>query len=193
MENIVIKKKEYTPIKELGENLLLVQREGKKYVVRWLGIKTNAFSDFKYAMKRMKTSNVASPEVYYLDKKTGYALMHYVDGPTMYEELIDHDFDDDVYVQLFNIQWMARKSMMQLDYNPQNFRIENGKIYYIPFTFDFYKKSNDFVEKDLRLWFYTKEFEKMLTENGQLLQHSRLLPDFDLNKKMVLTVVKYYR
>ena len=193
MDNIIIKKNEYTPIKELGENLMLVEREGKKYVVRWLGIKTNAFSDFKYAMKRMKTSNVTSPEVYYMDKKTGYALMQYIDGPTMYEELIDHDFDDDIYQQLFNINWNARRAMMQLDFNPQNFRIDNGKIYYIPFTFDFYKKSDDFVEKDLRLWFYTKEFEKLLTKNGQLLQHQRLLPDFELNKKIVLTVVKYYR
>jgi len=71
--------------------------------------------------------------------------------------------------------------------------MEYNRFSHFQFTFDFYKKSNDFVEKDLRLWFYTKEFEKMLTENGQLLQHSRLLPDFDLNKKMVLTVVKYYR
>ena len=193
MEKIIIKKNEYTPIKELGENLLLVEREGQKYVVRWLGVKTEAFSDFKYAMKKMQTSNVASPKVICLDKKTGYALIQYIDGPTMFEELIDHDFNDDVYQQLFNINWMARKAMMQLDFNPQNFRIENGKIYYIPFTFGFYQKNNDFVEKDLRLWFYTKEFEKLLLENGQSLQKSRLLADFNLNKKIVLTVVKYYR
>ena len=193
MENIVIKKNEYTPIKELGENLLLVEREGKKYVVRWLGIKTDAFSDFKYAMKRMKTSNVASPEVYFIDKKTGYALMQYVDGPTMFEELIAHDFDDNVYQQLFTIHWNARKSMLELNYNPQNFRIEHGKVYYMPFTFGFYQKNNDFVEKDLRLWFYTKEFEKLLAENKQPLQKSRLLQDFELNKKIVLTVVKYYK
>ena len=193
MENIVINKKEYTPIEELGENLLLVSRDGVKYVVRWLGIKTGAFSDFKYAMKKMKTSRVSSPAIYALDKKTGYALIQYIDGPTMYDELHDHDFEDEVYQQLFEINWLARKAMMQLDFNPQNFRIMDGKIYYIPFTFDFYKKSNDFVEKDLRLWFYTKEFENLLTENGQLLDHKRLLPDFDLNKKIVLTVVKYYR
>lgn len=193
MENIIIKKKEYTPIKELGENLLLVEKDGVKYVVRWLGIKTGAFSDFKYAMKKMKTSRVASPEIYVLDKKTGYALMQYIDGPTAYDELIDHDFDDNIYQQLFEMNWFARKAMMQLDFNPQNFRIMNDKLYYIPFTFDFYKKSNDFVEKDLRLWFYTKEFEKLLTENGHLLKHDRLLSDFELNKKIVLTVVKYYR
>lgn len=193
MENIVIKKKEYTPIKELSDNLLLVERDGVKYVVKWLGIKTPAFSDFKYASKRLLAANVRIPKVFVIDKKTGYALMEYIDGPTMYEELIDHDFTDNIYQQLFDINWLARKSILQLDFNPQNFRIMNGKIYYIAFTFDLYKKSNDFVEKDIRLWFYTKEFEKMLAENGQLLKHSRLLPDYELNKKIVLTVVKYYR
>ena len=193
MEPVIIKKKEYTPIEELGENLLLAERDGVKYVIRYLGIKTQAFSDFKYASKRMKASNVSSPKVYIIDKKTGCAVMQYIDGKTMFDELLDHDFDDNIYQQLFDINWMARKSMLQLDFNPRNFRIENGRIYYIPFTFTLYKKSNDFVEKDLRLWFYTKEFEKLLIDEGILLQKSRLLPDYELNKKIVLTVVKYYR
>ena len=193
MEPVIIKKKEYTPIKELGENLLLAERDGVKYVIRFLGVKTDAFSDFKYATKRIKTANVSAPEVYCIDKKTGCAVMQYIDGPTMFEELIDHDFDDNIYIQLFNINWNARKMMLQLDFNPRNFRIQNGKIYYIPFIFDLYKKSNDFTEKDLRLWFYTKEFEELLRNEGILLQHSRLLNDYELNKKIVLTVVKYYR
>ena len=193
MEPVVIKKKEYTPIKELGENLLLAENDGKKYVIRFLGIKTDAFSDFKYSSKRMKTANISSPEVYCIDKKTGCAVMQYIDGPTMFEELVDHDFDDNIYQQIFLINWNARRMMLQLDFNPRNFRIQNGKIYYIPFTFDFYKKENDFTENDLRLWFYTKEFEELLRNDGILLQHSRLLNDYELNKKIVLTVVKYYR
>lgn len=193
MENVIIKKKEYTPIKELGENLLLAENDGKKYVIKFLGVKTDAFSDFKYASKRMKTANISSPAVYCIDKKSGCAVMQYIDGPTMFDELIDHDFDDSVYQQIFNINWCARRMMIQLDFNPHNFRIENGKIYYIPFTFDFYKKENDFSQKDLRLWFYTKEFEELLRNEGILLQHSRLLNDFEMNKKIVLTVVKYYR
>ena len=193
MEKVIIKKKEYTPIEELGENLLLAENNGVKYVIRFLGIKTDAFSDYKYSSKRMKTANISSPEVYCIDKKTGCAVMQYIDGPTMFDELVDHDFDDNIYQQIFNINWCARRMMLQLDFNPHNFRIQNGKIYYIPFTFDFYKKENDFSQKDLRLWFYTKELEELLRNDGILLQHSRLLNDYELNKKIVLTVVKYYR
>ena len=107
----------------------------------------------------------------YLGKRS-HEMLHQI-------ELIDHDFDDNVYIQLFNINWNARKMMLQLDFNPRNFRIQNGKIYYIPFIFDLYKKSNDFTEKDLRLWFYTKEFEELLRNEGILLQHSRLLNDYE--------------
>ena len=193
MEKVIIKKKEYNPIEELGEHTLLAENDGKKYIIKYLGVKTLAFSDFKYATKRIKAANVSSPKVVIIDKKTGCAVLEYIDGRTMYEELIDHDFDDNIYEQLFEMNWVARRSMLQLNFNPHNFRYSDGKIYYMPFTFDIYKRSNDFTENDLRLWFYTKEFEKLLINDGINLQKSRLLPDFELNKKIVLTVVKYYK
>lgn len=193
MENIVIKKKEYTPIKELGDNTLLVENNGKKYVVKYLGIKTKAFDDFKYAVKRMKTCNVSVPEVFIIDKKTGYALLQYIYGKTVFEELIEHDLEEDIYAQAFFQNWLARKALIQLDFNPHNFRIMDGKLFYMPFTFSIYKKENDFSQTDLRLWFYTKEFEELLRNEEISLQKSRLLNDYEMNKKLVLTVVKYYR
>ena len=193
MDNILIKKKEYTPVKELGENTLLVKKDDVLYVVKWLGVKTRAFSDFKYSTKRMTTCNVRTPKVLILDKKTGYALLEYVDGKTAYEELIEHDFEEDIYSQLFNMNWLARRNMMQLDFNPQNFRIANGKLYYMPFTFGLYDRKKDFTENDLRLWFYTKEFRELIAKDGLLFDKSRMLPDYEINKKLVLTVVKFYR
>ena len=192
-KSIIIKRKEYQIIEEINDFMAVATRDGTKYFIRFLGVKTKAFDDFKYASKRFKAANIPSPKVFVIDKKSGCAVTEYIDGPTIYDELIKHDLDDHIYEQLFQMNWYARTSMMQLDFNPQNFRLMNDKLYYLPFTFQQYIRSKDFTENDIKLWFYTNEFRDILKNNGVLLDKSRIISDYEMNKKIVLTVVKYFR
>lgn len=193
MEDIfVIKKKEYKNEEVISEFLFKVSCEGKFYIVRDLGAKTIVFKNFRYANKRLSSSGIKVPKVF-MDKKQGLAVIEYIDGPTAFEELINHDFDDNIYEQLFTMNWKARVNGLQLDFNPQNFRIVDGILYYISFTFDRYIRAEDFSQNTFRLWMYTKDFREKLINEGIEIDKSRILSEFEENKKLVLTVVKNFK
>ena len=76
---------------------------------------------------------------------------------------------------------------------PDNFVYTNGKLYYLPFKYKRFVSKDNFVQKDLRLWFFTKEFVKYCHDKGIDVDQSLVKSDYETNKNMLLMVAKYYR
>jgi hypothetical protein len=55
-----------------------------------------------------------------------------------------------------------------------------------------YKEEENFINKYVKLWFYTQEFVNLLKEKNLPIDHSRLQAEYAINKQIVLTTVKYY-
>lgn len=190
---IVIKKKIYQVLEEINSYTYRVRKDDKIYDAVVFNDNKEGFNDFKFASKRLKNAGIKIPSVLVIDKKTCSFLLEHVEGPTCFDELVDHDLDEKIIEQIFIFNFKARMNGMRLDFNPLNFIDVNGTVYYTPFTFTQYIRAEDFTEKELRLWFYTKEFRDLLISKGIAIEKSRIANEFEQNKQIVLTVVKYFR
>ena len=80
-----------------------------------------------------------------------------------------------------------------LDYKPDNFKFVNGKLYYLPFVVSKFINNESFIQKDMLLWFFTKDLIKYCHDKGIDVDQSRLKSDYETNKNIALMTVKYYR
>ena len=151
------------------------------------------FLDFKYAVKRLTAAGVKIPNVIKLDKKNYTALLELVEGDTVFDMLRNKDLDEKIIEKAFLQNYKARTNRLRLDFDPINFIYQNDKLYYMPFTFTQYEREQDFTQKELRLWFYTKEFKDLLMKKGLPIDQSRIKNEYVQNKEIVLLVVKYFR
>jgi len=193
MSEIIIKKKAYIKEEELNSYSYVASREGKKYLVYDFGGDYEHFSDFKFAAKRLKNSGVTIPEVIAIDKKSQRIVIEALEGRTPFDLLQEADLDEKILELAFILNYKARVNGLRLDFHPWNFVYANKTLYYIPFTFTSYIRDEDFTQREIRLWFYTKEFADELIKRGIPMDKNRLLSEFEQNKKMVLMVVKYFR
>ena len=193
MEEIVVKKNTYLIEEELSSFILKVKKDDKYYIVFDFSENPDSFSDFKFAHKRLKNSGITIPTLIDLDKKNHRAVVEFIDGPTGLDLLSEKDIEDNIFEQVFNTNYKARINSMRLDFNPHKFRFMNDKLYYLPFTFTAYKREEDFTEKELKLWFYSKDGTENLLKHGYAINKNRIPNEYENNKKMVLTVVKYFR
>jgi len=193
METILVKKESYQVIDRINSYLLKVKKEEKEYLVYDFSNNPEAFFDFKFAVKRFKSAGLLTPIVLAIDKKSHRALVEYLDGVTAFDLLREKDIDEKIIDQLFLANYKARINSMRLDFNPKKFIIKEDKLYYTPFTFTNYVRDEDFTQKEIRLWFYTNEFRDLLIAEGLPIDKSRLKNEFERNKEIVLTVVKYFR
>ena len=193
MEEIVIKKQTYKVIKELNSVSYLVSLNDKQYVAYDFSDNFNGFDDFRFAVKRLKNCGLTMPNVLVVDKKNYRFLVEYIDGPTIEEMLIEDDLEEKIIEQAFILNYKARINGVRLDFNPRKFRCRDGVLYYIPFTFTSYIRAEDFSQKEIRYWFYTNDFVEYCISNGIPVNKNRLLGEYERNKQIVLTVVKYFR
>ena len=194
MASIIVKKNEYEVIDNINTFLYKVQDKDNNYYLAY-DFKDNkdGFFDFKFANKRLKSCGLNIPQVYVIDKKNFCALVEEVKGSTVFDELQEHDLDEKIIEQAFIMNYKARMNRLRLDFDPHQFVIKDDKLYYLPFTFTNYVREEDFTQKELRLWFYTNEFKKLLIEQGLPIDQSRLKNEYERNKEIVLLVVKYFR
>ena len=193
MEYIEVKKEQYEVIERLNSYLLKVKKDDQDYMLYDFNGKHERFLDFKFAYKRLKVTGILIPKLLVLDKKCDRALVEYLSGPTAFDLLIEKDLDEKIIEQVFNINYRARINQLRLDFDPRKFIYHDDKLYYTAFTFSQYYREEDFTQKEIRLWFYTNEFKNLLIEKGIAIDKGRLKNEYERNKEIVLTVVKFFK
>ena len=88
----------------------------------------------------------------------------------------------------------------RLSYSPySNFAVgavlltKDGKLFYIPFLYKRFENNNQFIQEDIKYWFYTAKLENYLLSRGFDFDHKKLKSDYEINKFMALVTIKYYR
>lgn len=193
MDTITFKKQTYEILEEIDEHKMLVKNGDKLFELWRLGKGTVALDNFRYAFKRLKASGLKIPEVVFLDKKNGDVIIEHIEGPTVFDTLREKDLPDELYEQLFNMNWLARANRILLLFDTKNFIFKENQLYYMPFTFDVYTKEKDLSQRDIYYWFYTKQFRERLIALNLPIDKSRIKNEYEQNKEIVLKVVKYYR
>ena len=192
-EIIEIKRKEYEVIEQIGEHSFKVERKGQYYFMKKFEDDPAGFEKFVDAEHDLRVSGVANPKCFIYDKKLRIAVLEYIEGETCFDMLLKEDLPESVIELLFKTFWYARNDRLALDYSPKNFVFTNGKLYYLPFIADRFTTNEQFVQKDIMLWFFTKDFIKYCHSLGIDVDQSRLKSDYETNKNIALMTVKYYR
>ena len=192
-EIIEIKRKEYEVIEQISDHTYKVERKGQYYLMKKFEDDPAGFEKFVDAEHDFRVSGVTNPKCYLYDKKLRIAILEYIEGETCFDILLKEDLSESIIEQLFKTFWYAKNDRLALDYSPKNFVFSNGKLYYLPFIVGRFTSNEQFVQKDIMLWFFTKDFIKYCHSLGIDVDQSRLKSDYETNKNIALMTVKYYR
>ena len=192
-EIIEIKRKEFEVIEQIGDRSFKVQRKGQPFFMKKFENDSEGFESFIDAEHRLRVSGVTNPKCYLFDKKLRIAIIEYVEGDNCLETLLTGALPENIIELLFKAFWYAKNDRLTLDYRPDNFIYANGKLYYMPFKIGKYVSNDSFIQNNIRLWFYTKEFIQYCHSLGISTDQSHLKSDYETNKNIALMTVKYYR
>lgn len=192
-EIIEIKRKEFEVIEQLGDRSFKVTRKGQYYFLKKFDDDAKGFEEFVDAEHKLRVSGVVKPKCLIYDKKTRIAVTEFIEGDNCLEALLGGELPETVIELLFKTFWYARTDRMALDYAPENFKFVNGKLYYLPFKVEAFVDKEKFIQQDIRLWFFTKDFIKYCRLKGIPVDESHLKSDYEVNKSIALLTVKYYR
>ena len=192
-EEIEVKRKVYTVVEQIGEHSYKVERKGQFFFLKKYEDRAAEFEQFCDGEHRLRVSGVVNPKCFVYDKKTRMAVVEYIEGETCFDTLLGGELPEQAIELLFKTFWYAKNDRLALDYSPENFKFVNGKLYYIPFKYSKFVNNESFIQHDIRLWFFTKDFIKYCHDKGIDVDQSHLKSDYEVNKSIALMTVKYYR
>lgn len=193
-EIIEIKRKEFEVIAALGERSYKATRKGKTYFIK--DFSNDKASFFKYIDSEhdLSSTGIRSIDIYTYDKNTLLVASAFIEGRTVLDILLEEDLEDEIFEEIFKANWYMKNTKKALSFEPHNWIYNDGKLYYIGPILGKFDAKHSFEKKGIFLWFYTKEFITYLNSLSIRPDASRLSNDIPaLNKKIALTVVKYYR
>lgn len=193
MQQIEIKRKFFDVLETMGERSYKVSRKNNLYFLKDFGEDRKGFEDFVERTNKFKVCGVKSPKVYLYDKNRRIIVMDFIEGQFMDQYLAEKELDDDLYKALFEAYWFAKQDKIYLDFQPHNFILKDGKLFYIPFLYKRFENNNQFIQEDIKYWFYTEKLENYLLSRGFDFDHKKLKSDYEINKFMALVTIKYYR
>ncbi|MCQ2800522.1 MAG: hypothetical protein MJ216_01010 [Bacilli bacterium] len=192
-EEIEVKRKVFTILEQIGEHSYKVERKGQYFFLKKFESDNAKFEAFCEAEHQLRVSGVSSPKCYLYDKKEKIAVIEFIEGDNCLEALLGGELLESVIEQLFKTFWYAKNDRLALDYHPDNFVYTKGKLYYLPFKVGRFVNNDSFVQNDIRLWFFTKEFVEYCHQLGIDAEKSHIKSDYELNKYIALLTVKYYK
>ena len=194
VEEIEIKRKNYQVVEQISDHSFKVERKGKYFLLKKFDDDPEGFEEFTDCEHRLRVSGVSNPKCYLYDKKLRWAILDYIEGENCFDILKEKGaLPEEVLELMFKAYWYARNDRMALDMKPDNFVYTDGKLYYMPFKYEKFVSNDTFVQRDLRLWFFTKDFVKYCHDKGIDVNQSQVKSDYETNKNIALMTVKYYR
>ena len=193
VEEIEIKRKIYQVIEQVGDRSFKVERKGEYFFLKKFDNDREGFDKFVDCEHRLRVSGVTNPKCYLYDKNLRWAVIEYVEGDNCLDLLTKGELPEQAYEMMFKAYWYGKTDRMALDMKPDNFVYTNGKLYYMPFKCEKFVSNDTFVQRDINLWFFTKDFIKYCHSKGIDVDQSRLKSDYETNKAIALMTVKYYR
>ena len=193
MSEIKIKHRIFEKVKDLTDDSFLATYKGQEYEVFKFDYKTEAGDALMYSLMRIKNAGIKAPKLFWIDKKTGYAVREYLQGESVMELISKENIPEDLYRQLFLNEYLAKVNKMTLNYEPDKWIIKDGTLYYMLPQFIIYNEDKDLVKKYLRLWFPTKELAQYLANHNLSFDRTRLKEELATNKELVLLVCKFYK
>lgn len=191
----LVKRKKFVLLEHIDEMKHIVTFKNKKYILKQFGDDKNAFLDYVDQKKLLQMSGVKNPKVIRVDKKSRMVVEQLIGGECIFDMLRNnYGLNDRIYELIFEMNFRAKMERLNLNFNPKNFiYTEDDFLYYMSSEFSKYEEEKSFVKKDIKIWFYTKEFVELLKNENLPYDINKLKQGYDINKEMVLKTVQYYK
>lgn len=188
---ILFKKKPVEIIEKIGENSYKCVFKNQTYFLKIFKDKTS-FLNYLGNKKYLKNSGIFAAKVQYIDKKQYLIFEDFIEGENALDLLIKGPLDEVYYKSIYNIAFRTKIERILLDYKPENFKLFSNKLIYLSDKYFRYEEKENFVNKDVRYWFHSKELVNYLKEKGISTDNISLKAEYELNKEIVLVTIKYY-
>ena len=105
------------------------------------------------------------PKMIEIDEKNERILKEYIDGPTIYELVLNDRMEERYFSQIKEMCGKLYPLNLNIDYFPTNFVVQNGKIYYIDYECNNYMEEWNFENWGIKYWSKTPEFLKYIEDH----------------------------
>ena len=107
--------------------------------------------------ERLGATGILLPKMYALDEENETILKEYIEGPTIYELVVNDQMKPDYMRQIKEICKKVYAVGLNIDYFPTNFVVQNEKIYYIDYECNDYMAEWNFENWGIKYWSKTPE------------------------------------
>ncbi len=193
MEEIKVKRKVFTIVDKFSEDencvTYVATNKGKKFLF------SRYFQNFEAVVddyKKLSKSGINIIKIVLIDKKEKIIVRDFIDGKTVFDELLISDLPEKYFEQLFLMYRFCRFSKININYLPDNFIMYRNQLVYISHEIGDYNKVRNLENWGIRYWFYTKEFAQYLRVKEMKVDEKRILQEEVANKNIVLLSVTYW-
>ncbi len=160
---------EYEIIKLLGKGKggysYLVSNGETYYVLKQIHHEPCSYYQFgnkieteKNDYERLLKTGIRIPKMLALDLEHERILKEYIDGPTIYDLILQEDMKQQYFEQIREMCQILYPLGLNIDYFPTNFVVQNGEIYYIDYECNGYMEEWNFENWGIQYWSKTKVF-----------------------------------
>ena len=178
MEKMNVNEKEYNVMKLLGHGKggysYLVTDGTTEYVLKQIHHEPCDYYQFgnkieaeKNDYEKLCKTGIAIPKMLDLDESKERILKEYIDGPTIYDLVLDDQMKDEYLQQVRKMSDMVYRAGLNIDYFPTNFVVQNEEIYYIDYECNDYMEEWNFENWGIKYWSKTEEFLEYVAKNNK--------------------------
>lgn len=193
MDNLKIKHKEFDVLEIVSKDTFKCSFKNKLYLVKKYDLDNSESRELFDQIIWLTHSSVKMAKIKIIDKKTGYVVKEYIEGTTVFDYILDNDFNESIYRQVFQNSYMAKIAGLSLDFSLSSWMLVGDDLYYVAEKCEKFRPEKEFTKTMLPIWFLCKELEKYYKNNGVLFDKSRIKDDYVVNKEMVLMTCRYYQ
>ena len=108
--------------------------------------------------QRLSRTGIRIPKLLEVDEANERILKEYVEGPTIYELLLEDGMKETYLTQVREMCEKLYPLHLNIDYFPTNFVVQDELIYYIDFECNDYMEEWNFENWGVKYWSKTPEF-----------------------------------
>ena len=152
----------------------LAERGGRQFVLKQIHHEPCSYYSFGNKIEaelfdydRLIGAGIRVPERIAVDVPAERIIKAYIDGPTVYELVLDGKDVSPYLAQVRQMAAQAKAAGLNIDYFPTNFVVQDGLLWYVDYECNPYMDEWNFENWGVKYWARTPEFEAHLraTEN----------------------------
>ncbi len=118
--------------------------------------------------RRLSEVGIPLPLMIDVDEKQERILKEYINGPTIYQLVLEDRVEDDHVAQMRRMCEVLYPNGLNIDYFPTNFVVQDGKMFYIDYECNGYMEQWNFENWGIGYWSKTPQFLQYAKDHGDL-------------------------